>query len=93
MPNSLSNCDVGIDFLIFLLLFLFPSLAFAVAAAAAASWESWDALSRVGLRTRLNQQGSRLELSVSGSVKLFAELSVKLSSDNGMLSVLGSSKS
>jgi hypothetical protein len=40
----------------------------------------------VGLRTRPERRGSRLELSVS------AELSVKLLSDDDMLSVLDSSK-
>jgi len=34
MPNSSNNCDVGIDFLIFLPFVFFLSLAFAIAAAA-----------------------------------------------------------
>jgi hypothetical protein len=90
MPNSTNNYDVGIGFLILWPLpFLFSFLAFA--AATAASWESCDALSRVGLRTRLEQRGSGLELSVSGSE--LVELSVGLLSSIDMLSVLGSPKS
>jgi hypothetical protein len=90
MPNSTNNCDVGIDFLILWPLpFLFSFLAFA--AAAAASWESCDALSRVGMRTRLERRGSGLELSVSGSE--LVELSVGLSSRDDMLGVLGSPES
>jgi hypothetical protein len=86
MPNSSSSCDVGTDFLIFLLLLPLPfSLVFAFAAAA--SCDSCDATARVGLRTRPERRGSRLELSVSRSVALL-ELSVELSSSDELLSVL-----
>src|SRR5271155_5848435 len=86
MPNSSSNCDVGTDFLIFLLpLPLRCSLVFAFAAAA--SCNSCDATARVGLRTQPKRQGSRLESLVSGSVAL-SELSVELLSSNELLSIL-----
>jgi len=45
----------------------------------------------VGLRTQLEQRGSGLELSISGSE--LVELSVGLLSSIDMLSVLGSPKS
>jgi hypothetical protein len=83
MPNSSNNCDVGIDFLIFLRL----PFSFVFAFAIAASWDSCDALSWISLRTRLERRGSRLELLVLGSVK------VELSSLDKMLSVLESSDS
>jgi hypothetical protein len=82
-PNSLSSCDVGTDFLIFLLLLPLPfSLVFAFAAAA--SCDSCDATVRVGLRTQPERRGSVLELSVSGSVAL-SELSVEPPSSDKLL--------
>jgi hypothetical protein len=66
----------------FAFLTFFPFGLFAAAAAAAASWESCDACTRVGLRTRPERRGSGLELSVSGSVEL--------SSGDDMLGVLES---
>jgi hypothetical protein len=86
MPNSLSSCDVGTDFLIFLLLLPLP-FSLVIAFAAAASCDSCDATARVGWRTRPGRQGSGLELLVSGSVAL-SELSVELLSGDELLGVL-----
>ena len=85
MPNSSNSCDVGTDFLIFLLPWpLSFVLVFAIAIAA--SCDSCNALSREGLHTWPERRGSGLELSVSFSVELLG----KLSSSDDMLRVLES---
>jgi hypothetical protein len=76
MPNSSNSCDVGTDFLIFLLPLPLP-LALLFAIAIATSCDSCDALSREGLHTRPERRGSGLELSVSFSVELSDELSIQ----------------